>query len=258
MTIRQRSGALRRTLTPRVLYLLCAASFGFVGALWATRQLAPGVSLNPLPSMVDCLRDDTARLGPGPSSLARIRDLSGLCWQQIQAQGTLNDFEIRRLAFFQQYFSNPVLLWMVVVVTLSGVVLAGIQLLASFELAAAQGTALVQDGELVIQKSRIALKSSVTGLFILVMSFAFFIVFVKFIYRIDQVDVDRPADAGPALPAGSLGPPGGEPATPKAMLPAGRAAGHHARHGSDAPRAAILQDGRRCGAEPGPAGARPC
>lgn len=204
--------------------LLFALGFGFMGALWATRDLAPGVFVNALPSMSDCMKQDFDRIGPGLSSVADIRTVSSLCWQQIQFQGTLNDFEIRRLQFFQQYYSDPVLLWMVVIVTLSGVGLAGIQLLASFELAKAQGTALAQDGDLEIDKGRIALKSSVTGLFILVISFAFFIVFVKFIYRIDSANVDQAADqpvagqqiAGkpaPALPEGHLGPPVGNPTT---------------------------------------------
>src|SRR5260370_38463503 len=95
------------------------------------------------------------------------------------------------MKFIQQAYDERVLLWMVVVITLSGVFLAGLQLVGSYRLAAAAGrTDIEQSGEIALQRDRISLKSSITGLFILLVSFAFFYVFVKQIVPLKEVNGD--------------------------------------------------------------------
>ena len=78
---------------------------------------------------------------------------------------------------------------MVVLITISGVGLAGMQLLTSF-LLAKSGSVLGSEGsELTVEKGKLAFKSSITGLFVLVFSFAFFYVFVYQIYVLKELDV---------------------------------------------------------------------
>jgi hypothetical protein len=63
-----------------------------------------------------------------------------------------------------------------------GVALAGIQLIASYQLALKGRAALEQHSDISIQASKISTTSSVFGVSILVISLAFFYVFVKDIY----------------------------------------------------------------------------
>jgi len=127
----------------------------------------------------------------------------------INAQGLLNDYAIRKLNFYQQFRANGVLMWMVVAVTFSGVLLAALQLVASYQVAVANGTQLsAEAGELTVQHDRLVLKSAVTGLFILVISFCFFLVFVFYVYKFetpsDQGNIAPPSAS--MLPTGELGP----------------------------------------------------
>ena len=121
----------------------------------------------------------------------------------------LSDFAIRRLDFFQQYRANGVFMLLVVVVTVSGVVLAGVQLWASYQLAAANKTLPdVGNGEMILRGNQLVLRSSITGLFILLISFCFFLVFVLYVYRLETpADNHSIPPTIPTLSMGGLGPP---------------------------------------------------
>jgi hypothetical protein len=85
---------------------------------------------------------------------------------------------------------------MVVLITISGVALAGLQLAASYRLAVIRGTEFATASELVLNKSGdLVLKSSVTGLFILIISFAFFLVFVLYVYDIKERRIESGSPA---------------------------------------------------------------
>jgi sterol desaturase/sphingolipid hydroxylase (fatty acid hydroxylase superfamily) len=129
----------------------------------------------------------------------------------------LNDFELRKRTFTQQYFANEIMLWMVVVMTLSGVLLAALQLAASYRMASGKGAPAPLSGELTVAKDQLIFKSSVTGLFILIVSFAFFFVFVLYVYQPKEVDLEnegRPARTK-MLDAGGLGAPPQEQRPPQ-------------------------------------------
>jgi hypothetical protein len=119
------------------------------------------------------------------SSTELVKFAKEHCYSLIRSQGLLNNFYILDLTYVQQYRTNPVLLWLVVGVTISGVILAALQLLAAFQLAIVRDHEIEAGGTMSVKRQEIALKSSVTGLFILFMSFAFFIVFVLYVYRIE-------------------------------------------------------------------------
>ena len=152
-----------------------------------------------LPSITQCTKDTLAVLDhdqvAGPAALRQALEH---CYSLIRSQGLLNDFAVRELTFIQQYRSSAILMWMVVVITLSGVGLAAIQLFASYQLAA-QTKYTVVESELSVERNKLILKSSVTGLFILAISFAFFLVYVTNVYQLQATDTAKehiPAAAG--------------------------------------------------------------
>jgi hypothetical protein len=162
-------------------------------------------------SMQECQAEKIKRLQNMGVTLDLLTGIAGACYSEIHSQGLLNDFHLRRLKAIQQHYADNVTLWMVVSITISGVVLAGLQLLASYKLAILSGTALAESNDLSVEKGKLVVRSSVTGLMILIISFAFFLVFVKFIYTIDTQNLDRtiePKSGKPQaeLPLGSLSP----------------------------------------------------
>jgi hypothetical protein len=140
---------------------------------------------------------------------ALLNEVVGHCYSLLRSQGLLRDFAVRELNFIQQYRANGVMMWMVVAVTISGVLLAGLQLMASYQLASSNKTSFGEPNEFTLSRDRVILKSSITGLFILLISFAFFLVFVTYVYRFENLEdrsVRGPQQV-PTLPMGQLGAP---------------------------------------------------
>lgn len=189
-----------------------AALAGFLIGLFVGYSVSelPVAKQPEAPSMTQCVTDTLSLFGlKNPPTAETLRDAREHCYSLIQAQGLLSDFAIRKLNFFQQYRANAVLMWMVVAVTFSGVLLAGLQLWASYQLAIANKTSLdANDGELVLKRDKLVLKSSITGLFILLISFCFFLVFVFYVYRFETLEnhANQASPAAPTLPMGGLGP----------------------------------------------------
>jgi hypothetical protein len=118
------------------------------------------------------------------------------CANQVYFLDVMEDFDIRREKLLRQELDERVILWMVVAITTSGVALAGLQLLASYRLASAGTAKLADENRLTVEAgadaNKISIQSSVTGLMILVVSLAFFIVYVKWIYMINEVSIEKP------------------------------------------------------------------
>jgi|GEM_PF-4321873 len=193
-----------------------AAIAGMLIGLYAGSSIGnlPVAKQADLQSMNQCVTDTLSFQGQkNPPVSAALRDAREHCYSLINAQGLLNDYAIRKLNFYQQIRANGVLMWMVVSVTFSGVLLAALQLWASYRMAAANRTQLFAEaGELTVQHDRLVLKSSVTGLFILLISFCFFLVFVFYVYKFetpaDQSNIAPPSAS--MLPTDGLGPPPAE------------------------------------------------
>jgi hypothetical protein len=126
------------------------------------------------------------------------------CWEKLRRQGLLNDFLIRRVNFQHQHLADVVILWMVVVLTLSGVVLAGFQIVASTRLGQEAGPE-PPSSELLIERDRLFLRSSITGLFILIVSFAFFFTYVLHVYKITEMGT-APSARSPSTAAAAVAP----------------------------------------------------
>lgn len=150
-------------------------------------------------SVKECVDDALAKTKPTSVTGAHLYEASQVCLSQMHGEGSINDFRIRRLKFTQQTYDERVLLWMVVCITLSGVVLAGVQMVASFRLATIGKESFAQTAELAVEQGKLSLKSSVTGLFILICSFAFFWVFVYEIFVLKIVDVDAGRQTPPVM-----------------------------------------------------------
>jgi hypothetical protein len=115
-----------------------------------------------------------------------LQNTSALCFAKLQDQSYISIFDVNRSKYVEQNFEDRILLWMVVAITLSGVILSGLQLAASFKLASDGKAEFVRDSNFTLQKDQLSVKSSVTGLLILLISLGFFIIYVKYVYKIDN------------------------------------------------------------------------
>jgi hypothetical protein len=131
---------------------------------------------------------------PSKMTFGLYEEIWRLCGNQLFNGLYLTDFGIRKEKFIRQELDERVNLWLVVAITLSGVLLAGIQLFLSYRLAIQGIGEFAKDSELAIQSRRISLRSSVTGLIILCLSLIFFMVYVYWIYSIREIPVGRPQD----------------------------------------------------------------
>jgi hypothetical protein len=195
-------------------YVLVAAlvALSFLAGMYVGRSLDAPTTPNPpdSSSMKQCVVDTLKLLNlDQPTTPASLRQSVEHCYSMIRSQGLVNDFSLRKAAYLQQYRANQILTWMVVLITLSGVGLAAVQLAASYQLARSSGAGLASRDELLLTRDKIVLKSSVAGLFILLISFAFFSVFVLYVYRIGAMETHAFNEPNVAsdLPTGGLGPP---------------------------------------------------
>jgi hypothetical protein len=154
--------------------------------------------------MRECVPELLHRTVVGRAEFHEYQQAIQLCYSHLHGQGLLSDFKIRRQKFLQQSYDERILLWMVVLITLSGVALAGVQLVASFRLASAGAANFDQQTELSVEKGRLSVKSSLTGLLILICSFAFFWVFVYQVYVIHSIDPDGAPKGTPQLVGGGI------------------------------------------------------
>jgi hypothetical protein len=167
-----------------------------------TSELAAG-------SMADCLDSHIKKDPTTPPDVYTA--FIQICYSVIRDQQLLNDFQIRRQHYFEEFKTGEILLWLVVIITFSGVALAAGQLAASYRLAFREGAPTNLSSEIAVQRDKVVLRSSVTGLFILIVSFAFFLTFVIYIFRDREEDVDATSHdqgvVGRVLRPGGLEPP---------------------------------------------------
>lgn len=165
-----------------------------------------------------CATDILGHVGQKPDSIDAIDRAALVCSKIMYWNFLIHDFEIRREKFEQQNSDDRILLWMVVSITVAGVLLSGLQLYVSFKIAnPGKGPFESDVGEVSIEKGKLSVKSSVTGLLILAISFAFFIVFVIFVYQFKEDKVSYPEQLAPTsgvnLGGGGIGPPNKAPSS---------------------------------------------
>lgn len=198
----------RRGRITSYAFLVVGLILGFATGLMSGSAGHYAPAVNPLPSMSQCTIATLPLLESKQASTPEmLRQIADYCYSSIRSQGLLNNFAVRELNFAQQYRANGVLMGMVVAITLSGVLLAGLQMLASYQLAIQKDPA--PQNKIELSRDRIILESSIAGLVILALSFAFFLVFVLYVYRFDRSEDQSVVRSppGPTLPMGGLGPP---------------------------------------------------
>jgi hypothetical protein len=158
-----------------------------------------------------CRSEILQSVKPEKLTTAAWSELSIACYEQVRGEAVLADFDIRRSNLIGMQSDSRIVLWMVVAITVSGVGLAGLQLFAAYRLAGAGRGEFAASQELSIEQNRISVKSSVTGLLILIVSFAFFMVYVFNVYGAKELKQDLPEARAvrpiPTLGTGGYGPP---------------------------------------------------
>ena len=118
-----------------------------------------------------------------------------ICRQLLQDDLSLAEAATTNELYKNQIADGHVLLYMIVFITLSGIVLAALQLWASYKLAQKGSNNLTEGGEFSFREGNIAIKSSAIGVIILAISLVFFTIFVREVYNISEVFSDAPAGA---------------------------------------------------------------
>jgi hypothetical protein len=159
-------------------------------------------------SIEECITRQTAQLQGRSAEQAGVGNLEGVCFTILSDEQRIVHGQITNRIYATQIIHSHVLLVTVVIITLSGLVLATLQLWASYKLAVASHGALADGGDVTIEPGKVAVKSSVVGVIILAISLAFFGLFVTKVYPIQQVIAGKSTDtaAGSRTPAPAPGP----------------------------------------------------
>ena len=145
----------------------------------------------PVPTVSQCLAEHRASAGAmSPEQLERF------CYFMLSDQARLTRLHATARIYEDQVYQSHVMLYMVVFITLSGVILAGLQLWASYRLASCGKGTLADGGDLTFKPDDVAVKSSVVGVIILAISLAFFSIFVAQVYKITPLAVPSVGGGG--------------------------------------------------------------
>jgi hypothetical protein len=163
------------------------------------------VSFDETQKMMDCRSSVLQLTKIDKPDVVLLHVISDFCYTEIRREYLLGNFNIHRFNVLKQNFQTLVVMWMVVTITMSGVFLAGLQLLAAYRLAATgQGLQLAESSDLSLERGKISLKSSVTGLLVLTVSLAFFIVYVKWVYVLTPEPSGDASSAGPPASSSAI------------------------------------------------------
>jgi hypothetical protein len=199
------SGLLIATTLGLSVLLVCAYLFVYKNAGPEPKADSPRETVH------DCIVDTQSLSKVQINNLNDYIGLYNLCNDQLFRNYEYNDFAVRREKFVRQELDERVNLCLVVIITLSGVLLSAVQLLMSYKIALSGKEYWSSDASFAIKQGEMSFKSSVTGLAILAMSLAFFVVYVGWIYPNKEVGealgVPVPFPTGQQLPPGGLGPP---------------------------------------------------
>lgn len=110
-----------------------------------------------------------------------------VCFERFQSIARLREADIRSRMFESQIPMTYAILTMVIVLTLSGVALAAVQLLGAVKLANTADELAGRDMTIMVETGKVSITSSFVGLAILFISFGFFYIFVAFVYEIKEL-----------------------------------------------------------------------
>jgi NADH:ubiquinone oxidoreductase subunit 3 (subunit A) len=179
-----------------------AASIGLVvGIVFAIAQSnTQTIPFDQIDRITACRKELMGWMNANTRDLQTAASIHGICYVRTNEEDQLRGFGLLETALLRQQQHVPFLMWMVIAITISGVVLAGLQLVGSYRLASAGRANFEQGGEISIERNRMALSTSVTGVLILVISLGFFYVFVKEVYLLKPLDVKPPEKSSAPAP----------------------------------------------------------
>jgi hypothetical protein len=148
--------------------------------------------------------------------IALMSQVADYCYAQVRGEDILSDFVIRRSKFSQQQVEGTIVLWLVVLLTFSGVALAAVQLVIGYRLASSGHGPTSEPNEITLERNKLSLKSSVAGLLILIISFAFFLVYVIWVFTINETSTALPESRMPSRSEQTMLSPGGLGKSPNA------------------------------------------
>lgn len=189
------------SLSRRMLWL-CAALAALLSAIPFTASALEMIGAD---AVDKCVKGVFPSIDPASQDFGKLKTVLDFCYSRLFYQANFNAENVRQALFDRQIYENEVMLWMVVAITMSGVILAGMQLYTSYRLSA-QGTNTENTPtELIVRKDELAVKSSTTGLLILIVSFGFFFVYVVFVFTLKEVSSGNvaSAEAKPTVEASS-------------------------------------------------------
>ena len=157
--------------------------------------------------LVPCLERYGVRGDLSNVEFRTVGSVYSLCYNIVSTDLTAQEQMIINQNYVFQRSENVVLMIMVVLITLSGVALAALQLLASYKLASLGKGTLSAGSEINVSVSNLVVKSSVVGVTILGISFAFFLVFVLYVYTIKNDRIANRAAPPPAVNVSTAIPP---------------------------------------------------
>lgn len=172
--------------------------------LLALTALTGGCQDVKAPSIAQCVRD---HVGSTAASIAQIENVEQFCWRMLTDQAQVQRTHATARIYEDQLFQNHLMLYMVVFITLSGVILAGVQLWTSYKLAELGKVATDDGSDFTFKPGDIAVKSSVVGVAILAISLAFFGIFVTEVYKLTPLS-EGLASAAVVTTAAPVAPPG--------------------------------------------------
>ncbi len=189
-------GARKLSVAGLALVAVCCACVIALLLYWQT-SATPAVGER-IEDVTACIDRYAPKNPQGGTAMPALWDAYNFCHSVVATEFLTREQIIRNAGFADQRYENCVLLLMVVAITISGVVLAGLQLLGSYRLAKNGHGEFGGGGEASVSVHSVAVKSSVVGVLILAISFAFFLVFVVDVYTIR--DVGGTASSAPAGP----------------------------------------------------------
>jgi hypothetical protein len=180
------------SLTALLVFVLVICSVFIIGR-W---EAPPAVSApSPTESLYTCIGSTIKALGKVNFDFNGYNQIWELCGQQLQALDSLRDYDVRKEKFEKQESEETIILFMVVIITLSGICLAAFQLWAAYKMTTAGiGEEFSKESSIAMEYNKISVKSSTTGLLILVVSLAFFFIYVRWVYAIQEFKATAPND----------------------------------------------------------------
>jgi hypothetical protein len=127
-----------RIAVPRVLSVGAAVIIllGVIYIFFINRQATENRKLSESTAfMSDCIDKYATKFQRQPSDSSEFQSAFNLCYTIASSSLIVEEQQNRDSNLVLQKSENVVLMWMVVAITISGVILAGLQLYASFELA---------------------------------------------------------------------------------------------------------------------------